>query len=166
MSKDFDRLFNDLKESLFRFVFGLIGNSSEAEDILHDAYLKIKEKLAGKVNIVSNPKSYLFITIRNLCFDHLNKRKRLQSDEVPEISFHQMPIIESKSEIELITRLMQALPVKQRSALILKDVEGYTYEEIAEHLEMTVNSARVNVSYARKKLKELYLKSESGYGRA
>ena len=69
--------------------------------------------------------------------------------------------MELSDSLKIMTRAFAALPEQQRMLISLRDVEGYSYEEIAEQTGLEINNIRVGLSRARKKARELYLKIEN-----
>ena len=69
--------------------------------------------------------------------------------------------VELSDSMKVMTRAFQALPDQQRLLISLRDIEGYSYEEISEQTGLEINNIRVGLSRARKKARELYLKIEN-----
>ena len=150
-----DDVFISERDSWFRFAYGMLGNKDDAMDILHDSYEKVKRKASEKE--IQNLKGYFFLTIRNLCYDVIERRKKrpdyfMEPDElsVDEGDF------EVKNELALVIKFLVQLPPKQRSVIILKDIEGYNYSELSKMLDIDKNSIRVNLSIARKKVRNAF----------
>ena len=150
-----DKVFIEERDSLFRFAYGMLGNKDDALDILHDSYEKVKKK--GSNTQILNPKGYLFLTVRNHCFDLIEKKKKrlVHRTEPNELSINDNGL-DIKDELMLVVKFLEQLPPKQRSVIILKDIEGYNYDEVSRMLNTDKNGIRVNLSIARKKVRNAF----------
>ena len=72
-------------------------------------------------------------------------------------------MLEVNDNIENVRKIMEQLPEQQRMIIELRDVEGYSYEEIEKILDININTIRVNLSRARKRIKEALIQIEN-YG--
>lgn len=150
-----DNVFLAERDNWYRFAFGMTGSAGDAHDILHDAYERVRRKSSSSE--ISNIRGYLFLTIRNLCFDFVKKEKVKigLGDDVLECVDSENSL-EKSDEIQWLHKFLQRLPTAQRSVILLKDIEGYNFDEISKMLEMNKNNIRVNLSIARKKLREAF----------
>ena len=147
-----------LKNKLFRFAKRFLDNTEEAEDIVQEVFIRLWNR-REKLDEYRSVEALAMITTRNMCLDKLKTKKytteRLENirDEVEET------LNETKNDlsevIQKIHRIIQTLPDQQRTIIQLRDIEGYDYEEIAGILGMNENAIRVNLSRARKKIREL-----------
>jgi len=155
------------KGKLFRIAVSLLSNQQEAEDVLQDLYLKLwnmREKLPEYNSVEA-----LAVTMtKNLCLDKLRSyRHRKQNDiEVEDMNVKtgipdpelQMELSESSISIH---RLVQQLPEQQQLVMHLRDIEHYSYDEIETMTGLSRNSIRANLSRARKKVRQQYLKQQN-----
>jgi RNA polymerase sigma-70 factor (ECF subfamily) len=86
-------------------------------------------------------------------------KKNKLADEVSSDS----ELLENADSVGLIKRIISGLPELQRTVIQLRDIEQFEYEEIAEATELNVNAIRVNLSRARKKVRDEILKIQN-YG--
>ena len=150
------------RQKLYRFALRMLGQQAEAEDITQDTFFK----LWSKKNELSKYKSLeaLAMTItKNLCLDKMKSHNRFQVDivnagnqEAPENPYRQT---EAKDSLRKVGAIINALPDQQKMIIQLRDIEGFEYEEIAEALDMQVNAIRVNLSRARKTVREQLIKT-------
>lgn len=155
------------KGKLFRIAVSLLSNRQEAEDALQDVYLKLwnmREKLPEYNSVEA-----LAVTMtKNLCLDKLRSyRHRKQNDiEVEDMNVKagipdpelQMELSESSISIH---RFVQQLPEQQQLVMHLRDIEHYSYDEIETMTGLSRNSIRANLSRARKKVRQQYLKQQN-----
>ena len=146
-----------VKDTLYRLALSITGSDVEAEDIVQDIYEKAW-RARDAVLASSYPRAYLCRMTRNLAIDRLRMRKatveitdREDEDSVKEIII--------KDIAQYTTHIISTLPERQRLAIQMRDVEGYELEEIAEVLECDQTSVRMNLSRARKSIREQILKA-------
>jgi RNA polymerase sigma-70 factor (ECF subfamily) len=145
---------------LFRLASRLLDDPEEAQDIVQEVFIKLWNR-REKLDEYRSVEALAVVTTRNLCLDKLKAKKypterveNLKSD-VPE------PTMETKKEFtdlaEIIKEIIGQLPEQMKTIMQLRDIEGYDFEEIAGILGMTENAIRVNLSRARKKVREIMI---------
>jgi RNA polymerase sigma-70 factor (family 1) len=160
-SKEFKIRVLPLGHKLHRYAAGILKDIHEAEDIVQDIFLKLWN-LRQHIGEIQNIDAFAFRMTRNLCLDRIKALKPTLMDERMETVLKSRKALSDDPEHDLILRdtiaevqrLIEQLPEQQRTAIHLRDVEGYSNEEIAEIMEIEVNAVRVNVSRARKSLRE------------
>lgn len=133
-------------DCLFRFVLKNLRDTDKARDIVQDSY----EKLWVKVETVSfeKVKSYLFSTAYHTMIDMLRREKR-QSEWDPSIE-KELVYNQHYSDLkEVLNHALSLLPEIQRSVIMLRDYEGYSYEEIGEITNLTDSQVKVYIFRAR-----------------
>ena len=155
--KEFTNTILPLRNKLVKIAKSFTKQKEDAEDIVQDAFLKlwhVRNKLKQYNSIEA-----LSVTItKNLALDHYRKRKYNENlDTVINISnenYIPSRQLEQKETISNIESFISCLPELQRQIIKLKDIEGYEIDEIAKMLNSTPEAIRVNLSRARKKLRE------------
>jgi len=156
------------KNKLFRFALRFLGNEEDAKDIVQEVFVRVwngREKMAG----VENWEAWCMRITRNLSLDRirLHKSKTTESLESSYNLHHSAMTPHESTEMgESMTRISQmiaALPEKQRQAIHLRDVEGYSYQEICEILELDMNQVKVSLFRARNAVRERMTKIDA-YG--
>lgn len=140
----------DYADSIFRFVKKNLRDEHRAEDIIQDTFAKMWEKHES-VNY-AKAKSYLYTTAYHTMLDIIKKNKRLSIEEEIETSSHTFNHYSDISEV--LNEAIQRLPASQRSSLMLRDYEGYSYKEIEEITGLKESQVKVYIYRARKYLKE------------
>lgn len=156
-----------LKDKLFRLALRITLSREEAEDIVQDTLLKIWEKRADWPRIESL-EAFCMTMCRNLALDrstaarHSNVQLNEQTDSPPLLStpFEEL---DSKQRLQTVHELLDGLPELWRSIMLLRDVEGKSYGEIAATLEITESQVKVYLHRARTRLREQIKKVEE-YG--
>lgn len=153
-------LVSELRNTIYRLVLSITSDSAEAEDIVQDVFERIW-LIRDKVLNSTFPRAYACRIAHNLAIDRERIKKRRQTFSVnEEITTNGITISAELSDIASITQqAIASLPEKQRLAIHLRDVEGYEIEEIAEVLGCDNTSVRMNLSRARKSVREELIKT-------
>jgi RNA polymerase sigma-70 factor (ECF subfamily) len=147
------------KDALYRYAERMTGRSDDAADVVQQAFIKGFRNLE-RCRDPERVGGWLFRIAVNLCKDHLKGRVRrevpLESGE-PLRATRGLPEegVERAEIREEIYRALQALSDEQREAFVLKHVEGWSYEEMAEKLDVSVPALKMRVHRARDQLQEL-----------
>lgn len=147
--------FIDLREKLHHIALRYLQNDEDAKDVLQDTWLRIK--LKSSVSDSEEAKNKLICVLRNVCIDKLRKKKVQALDDiiVPSALQYEMEIDDIKTYEKL---LQEGLTPLQQKIFNLVVHDGYDYEQIAKELSLTVEAVRMNMSRARKKIRETYKK--------
>ena len=151
----FNRDYLPLAPTLYRIAFYILEDQSEAEDAVQELYLKLWES-GGALDHISNPKAYCIRVLRNLCLDRIRRAVHLEVPrELPDEDFAPAPddIIDARTRLENVLEAVKSLPERQRKVLVLRTVDGLSYEEIAAQTGINYLTCRVLLSQARSKLK-------------
>lgn len=156
-----------LKDKLYRLALRITLDSAEAEDIVQDTMIKVWNKRDEWPQFESI-EAYCLTVARNLAIDRSQKMEAQNVELTPET--HDMPDalnpyeqLEQNEQISLIHRLLNELPERQRTIMQLRDIEGKSYKEIADILQITEEQVKVNLFRGRQKIKQRYLEIEE-YG--
>ena len=144
---------------MFRLACSILGRSDEAQDMMQDVAERVLRKQDG-LQEVENIDAFLTRSVRNACIDRLRRRKDT-TPKIPEVPDEKSP--EGWSDRQLVHKALARLPEKQRLAVHLKDIEGYSGKEIARILETDEANARTIISRGRRALREI-IEKEIGYG--
>ncbi len=147
-------LFSD---RLYRFVLKSIKDIQKAEDIVQDSY----EKLWKNVDNVNfeKVKSYLFTTAYHTMIDRIRKEKRSSFSE--DLNLQEQSHENNYSDLnEVLKEAVDRLPEIQRMVLLLRDYEGYSYQEIGELANLSESQVKVYIYRARVFLKKYIGKIE------
>lgn len=147
--KEYNSCVDLYSDGAYRFVLKNLGNEEEAKDIIQDVFTKLWIK-AETVNF-DKAKSYIFSAAYRTMLDHIKKHKPVSTET---IKFHEPGHFDQYSDVkEVLSQLLQLLPEKQKTAITLRDYEGYSYAEIAEIMAVSEDQVKVNIFRARKFLK-------------
>ncbi len=154
-----------IKDKLFRFAERIVQNSELAKDIVQEVLLKVWQYEGD----IQNAEAWCMRATRNLSLDKLkskhNKVVDIQSISASLTHKQASPYqsAEKSDQLRSVHEAIATLPESQRMVMQLRDVEGYTYQEIATVLNCSVDVVKVNLFRARKKVKTQLLKIEN-YG--
>lgn len=148
------------KNKLFRFAFRLLGDSEEAKDVVQEVLIKIWN---GREEEIQNMEAWCMRVTKNLSLDRLRSLKRKQTDSLEGMEVKQETLspyerTEIQESMKRINELMATLPDKQREVMHLRDIEGYSYNEIGEILEIDLSQVKVYLFRARNAVREKLLK--------
>lgn len=144
---------------MFRLACSILGRSDEAQDMMQDVAERILRR-EGSLDEVGNIDAFITRSVRNACIDRLRRRKET-TPKIPEVPDEKS--LDRWSDRQLVHRAMARLPERQRLAIHLKDIEGYSGKEIADILETDEANVRTILSRGRRALREI-IEKEIGYG--
>lgn len=156
------------KNKLFRFALRFLGNEEEAKDVVQEVFIRVwngREQMSE----VQNWEAWCMRITRNLSLDRIRSLTRKQTQPIEEsFDVHHDALTpheatEMHENMQRITNLISLLPEKQRQVIHLRDVEGYSYNEISEILEIDLNQVKVNLFRARTAVREQLMKTNA-YG--
>ena len=152
---EFHKEYLSLAETLYRVAFYMLESEAEAEDAVQEVFLKLwdtRDALDG----IRNPKAYALTLLKNLCLDRIRRARHLSYPEQlpePEVPHLQDDEMDARMRLDKVLEAVKALPERQREILLLRTVEGLSYEEIAERTGMNYLTLRVLLSRARTTIK-------------
>merc|ERR1711916_406580 len=139
---EFTHLINPIRDKLFRFALRMLKDPAAAKDVVQDVCIKLWRQ-RDRLDEIDNLEAWSMRLVRNRCLDVLRSPSSRMGglDEKPEeCDPHLTPgdLTEQSDLMRHLRRLMQALPQKQRLVMHLRDLEGLSYQEIADTLDMTM----------------------------
>ena len=154
---------SQIKNKLFRFSLRIVGQAAEAEDVVQEVFIKLWNN-RDFMDESSNLEAWCMTATRNLSIDKLrSKHRRLEPIKAGFDLLDKTPTPYQKTvESDVFSQvksMMDDLPEKQKFVMHLRDIEGLTYQEIADSLEIPLDQVRVNLFRARKAVKERLVKS-------
>lgn len=157
----FDRLVEQYRPELLAYLTRLLGDAQDAEDVCQDALLRAYRAF-DRLKPNSNPRAWLYKIATNTAFNAMKRRKRRETHHV-DIDLERLPsdvnaTHEQREQMRAVVRAVEALPPRQRAALMLRQFHGMRYAEIAASTGGSEASARANVYQAIKKLRETLAK--------
>ncbi len=143
---EYNQCVDDFADGVYRFILKNIKDEDNARDIVQDAFTKMWEK--AKDISYAKSKSYLFTAAYHTMIDFIRKHKKI--DNVEEFSGMEQGHESGYSDLkEVLDEAVAQLPEIQRSVLLLRDYEGYSYKEIGEISDLNETQVKVYIYRAR-----------------
>lgn len=153
---------------VYSMVYGMVRNREDARDITQEAFVKAYQSL-DSFRVESSFYTWLYKIAMNRAIDFLRKRRRRSAGEyddqtatksdgvIPDVYHADSPrkVVERKQLYSAIMDALQKLPEEQRQVVLLRELEGLSYKEIAEVMGLAEGTVMSRLFYARKKLQQL-----------
>jgi len=153
------------KDKLYRLAKRLLVSNDEAEDAVQEVFLKLWNG-REKIENYRSPEAFAITMTKNYCLDRLKSRQASNLKIVHNNYQNSENIertIEGNEGVELVFKIMETLPEKQKMIMQLRDIEQFEFSEIAQMLEINETAIRVALSRARKAVREQLIK-QYNYG--
>jgi RNA polymerase sigma-70 factor (ECF subfamily) len=156
--KEYNDCVTGYADNVYRFILKNLRHEEDARDVVQTAFEKMwrnREEVDAQ-----KCKSYLFTVAYHQMIDHIRKVKRIQLKE----DFNDNDKVQDRPVNNLKKVLDEALarlPETQRSLVLLKDYEGYSYEEIGKIMNLNASQVKVYLHRARLQLREYLVKMEN-----
>ena len=161
----FEDLVAAYEKNVYNLALRMTGNAQDAEDMAQEAFVKAYTSLPG-FRGDSKFSVWLYRIVSNVCLDFLRRQNRRpasslsQEDEdgeesqmdIPDESQSPEQLLERSLTQEAVQRGLQSLSEEQRQILLLREIQGLSYEEIAETLDLEAGTVKSRIFRARKKL--------------
>lgn len=164
--------FNELvlayQDRVYNLAYRIMGDPASASDATQEAFISAFENIKGfRGKYPSSFKSWLMRIVSNACYDELRRRKRQPAASIEdfEIDEEANPALISETEgpeevaergamVRAIEAGIETLPPEQRVTLVLADVQGFSYEEVAEATDAPLGTVKSRLARARAKLRD------------
>ena len=167
----FEELVLEYEKKVYNVALRILGNSEDAADMTQEAFIKAFNSLSG---FRGDSKFSVWLTriVSNLCLDFLRSRTRrptvsppVEDDEgddvqldIADVSQSPELLLERSLTRESVRRGLKALPEDYREILLLREIQGLSYDEIAEALNIEVGTVKSRIFRGRKKLCDYLIK--------
>lgn len=159
--------FMPLIDSLYNFAFRLTLDEDDANDLVQDTYLKAY-RFIESYEVGTNAKAWLYRILKNTFINEFRRK----SKEPAKVDYQEVETFYNSDDVEYemtsdlrvesvqdligdeVANALNALPVDFRTAIILCDIEGFTYEEMAKILDIPIGTVRSRLHRARNMLKD------------
>lgn len=151
------------KNKLFRFAFRLLASEEEAKDVVQEVFIKVWNG-REQMNEVQNWEAWCMRITKNLSLDRIRSRQRRATEsmedgfDIRNETLSPLETTELGESMQRINQLIAGLPEKQRQVIHLRDIEGYSYQEICEILELDMSQVKVSLFRARNSVREKLVK--------
>lgn len=159
----FNRLMEAHERRMYAVALRMCGNREDAQDCLQEAMLRIYRSISSFKG-QSSFGTWVYRITMNTCLDELRRKKNKQSTSLDglldtgwspqdESASPEKHAVQSETR-RLLHQAIQDLPEDMRSAIVLRDIQGLSYEEIAQALDINVGTIKSRISRGRDKLRE------------
>jgi len=149
-SEEFEAVYEAYSPLIFRIALSHMQNREDAEDLLHEVFIKYMEK-TPRLSGEEHKRAWLVRVTVNACRDALRKKHYREHLSLDEIAEHPA---EDRTERPDVFYALDTLPSQDRTVILLHDLEGYALKEIAFMLGITLSAAKMRLSRARERLKK------------
>ncbi len=153
-----------IKNKLYRLANRMLNDTAEAEDTVQEVFIRLwskKEKLKEYRSI----EAFAMVITKNLCLDKIksirNKTTELKNNDIQMSENNPYQQIKNKDTVQKIHEIINELPEQQKLIIHLRDIENCDYDEIAEVTQLSLNTIRVTLSRARKKVRDTLIKIQN-----
>jgi RNA polymerase sigma factor (sigma-70 family) len=156
--KEYNQCVAEYADNVYRFILKNLRHEEDARDVVQAAFEKMWRNRGDIDN--TKCKSYLFTVAYNQMIDHIRKAKRihLRDEFKEEAQVYDRPMHNTRKILE---EALSRLNETQRSLVLLKDYEGYSYEEIGQITGLNESQVKVYLHRARIQLKNYLVKPEN-----
>ena len=165
-SWSFDHIYDEYKTPIFNYIYHLVGDREQADDLTQDTFLKAFRALP-KMDSNLKLSAWLYRIATNTAYDALRRRKLIawlpwqDLDHEPSDAENADPQ-EIYGTTEIVRAALHRMPQQYRAALLLYTQEGFTYNEIAHRLNIAESGVKMYLSRARQSFREQYRALEHG----
>lgn len=158
----FNRLMANHEKKMYAVALRMFANREDAQDCLQEAMLRVYRSI-GTFKGQSSFSTWLYRITMNTCLDELRRKKNKQSTSLDSLldqgwspadeeSTPEKHAVRSEVRREIQSAIRE-LPEDMRSAVVLRDIQGFAYDEIAQMLNVNVGTIKSRISRAREKLR-------------
>ena len=156
----FAQVYEATSSAVYGFALSILQNKEDAEDVMHDAYIKLHQN-AGKYQPQGKPLAWLLTIVKNLSYNKL--RDRRPHEDIDEGKTLADPTAVAASDIEnrlLIDNAMRGLDESERNVITLHAMAGWKHKEIANFLEMPLSTVLSKYRRGLEKMKQAMTQGE------
>lgn len=170
--KAFDELIEKYEKTAYNIALKMLKNPEDAMDVSQEALIKVFKSIKS-FNFESAFSTWLYRIVTNTCLDFLRKQNKnvysidnpiytedgeIERDIPGDLSDTPEEMLEKKLTKELVNNSIEKLDENHRVVIILRDIQGFSYDEISSILECSIGTVKSRINRARKSLKDILLK--------
>lgn len=165
----FEELIHKYQQKVYSLCYRYAGNHDDANDLAQEAFIRVYHSI-NKFHFKSAFSTWLYRVTSNVCLDEMRKKKRnssvsldspLETEEgemyfhLPDQKYNPEIMAEQKDVQQIVHNAIQELPREQKITILLREMEGFSYDEMAEVLEVSSGTIKSRLNRARHNLKEI-----------
>ena len=148
----FEELIRQYEKKVYTLCFRMCGNSEDAEEAAQDAFLALWRGI-DRFRQESTLSTWIYRLATNACIDTLRRRKKQSGSVSLDTSPQPQETVEHREAQKLLQEGLSALPEEYRKVLILREIEGLSYTEIAESASIELGTVKSRISRGRSLLR-------------
>lgn len=169
----FEELLSTQENRMYAIALRMMGNREDAQDCAQDAMLRIYRAM-GSFKGQSSLSTWIYRITMNACLDELRRRKVRKAASLDSLVDEGWTPVDGGDTPEehglryekqaALNAAIQSLPDDMRAAIILRDIKGYSYDEVADILDANVGTIKSRISRGRERLREILSKQSELFG--
>ncbi len=168
--KTFEKIYEENYLIMYHIALGILKNQADAENVVHEAFLKLAEKFEKYSALSCSEMKGLCVTIvKNKAFDMIRRVKRLSDDEVENLILYDENVEKSPEKMleraeleECVKKLLEQLPEILKETLVLKYFYEYSNHEIAHVMDVSTKTVEMRLYRGKQKLREIIGEDRDG----
>jgi len=156
---EFERVAMPHLDAAYRLARWLVRHDQDAEDAVQEAFLRAFQFFRGE----QTGRAWLLQIVRNTCYTNLARRRSARDNvaapealaQVASVESHPGVPLEQHEEAAMLRRALDALPVEFREAIVLRELEGLSYKEIARIADVPIGTVMSRLARGREQLHEI-----------
>lgn len=173
--ESFEKLIKNYQLYAYNIAYRILGNEEDAKDATQEALIKVYKSI-NKFEMKSSFSTWLYRIVVNTAKDQLKSRgaEKYSIDddedsekpklEIADQSFNPEKVYEKNESSKILHQSIGKLPQESRIALVLRDIQGFTYEEISEMITVPIGTVKSRIARGRSQLKKiLMVEGRDGY---
>jgi RNA polymerase sigma-70 factor (ECF subfamily) len=160
---DFNDLIRQHSRNLYGIAFRILRSQEDAEDAVQEVFIKLW-KQGSKIDEYNNINAVAVTMLKNFCIDQIRKKKHfIREDQENQYILNidnssPYDLMEKRETENILYHIIDQLPDLYKDAIRLREIDGLSYEEIAEKTKQNINTLRVTISRARKLIRDEFNK--------
>lgn len=165
---DFNNLVITIGRKLYGYAYRILREKEGSEDAVQEVFVKLW-KMNMKLDEYESVEALAVTMVKNFCIDQLRKRKFVDPSDSSSFSLYHdtepspLEKLENSETTSIMNRIINGLPETYREIIQMRDIEELSYEEIAGKTGQNINTLRVNLSRARKTVRDEFNKQSNEF---
>ena len=160
--EEFKSAIISLRENMLIVAMKMLQQEEDAEDVVQESLLRLWSN-RSQLTKIDNPGGFAMQTVKNACIDKL--RMQRTTVDVATLNLHLAETdpyvnLEQQDAVDLVKQIIKQLPELQRRIILMRDVDGYELHEIATITGTQITAVTMNLSRARKRVRDRFFKNE------
>lgn len=147
---DFDKIYKEYATKIYAYVYNMVRKREIAEDIVQDTFVKA---LKYGMTRIRNKKAFLFRVAHNLAIDYIRKNIHRDDGDMAMENDRKVSTTENILDRVAIQKAIDSLPPKYKDVFVLKEVNGFDYQEISDILRIPIGTVKSRLHRAIERLK-------------